>query len=148
MPSSKSVQTTRIREQIRALHEALIDIISVINRPQRDEMMVREAGISLDRALFPLLVVIERRGPIGVVDLADRVNVKESALRCPWSVIGEQGSGSASPSRVTGHDKEDRPGMWPEWSPLGALRALRYSEELTQKWTPVPFRNNASQNIK
>jgi DNA-binding MarR family transcriptional regulator len=36
-------------------------------------MMVREAGISLDRALFPLLVVIERRGPIGVVDLADRV---------------------------------------------------------------------------
>jgi DNA-binding MarR family transcriptional regulator len=35
--------------------------------------MVRAAGISLDRALFPLLVVIERRGPIGVVDLADRV---------------------------------------------------------------------------
>jgi DNA-binding MarR family transcriptional regulator len=73
MPSRKSVQTTRIREQIRALHEALIDIISVINRPQRDEMIVREAGISLDRALFPLLVVIERRGPIGVVDLAERV---------------------------------------------------------------------------
>jgi DNA-binding MarR family transcriptional regulator len=44
-----------------------------MNRPQRDEMMVREAGISLDRALFPLLVVIERRGPIGVVELADRV---------------------------------------------------------------------------
>jgi DNA-binding MarR family transcriptional regulator len=73
MPSRKSVQITHIREQIRALHEALIDIVSVINRPQRDEMMVREAGISLDRALFPLLVVIERRGPIGVVDLADRV---------------------------------------------------------------------------
>ena len=54
-------------------HEALIDIVSVINRPQRDEMFVREAGIPLDRALFPLLVVIERRGPIGVVELADRV---------------------------------------------------------------------------
>jgi DNA-binding MarR family transcriptional regulator len=27
----------------------------------------------LERALFPLLVVIERLGPIGVVDLADRV---------------------------------------------------------------------------
>ena len=53
MPSRKRVQTTHIREQIRALHEALIDIVSVINRPQRDEMMVREAGISLDRALFP-----------------------------------------------------------------------------------------------
>ncbi|PZU06051.1 MAG: MarR family transcriptional regulator [Sphingomonas sp.] len=44
-----------------------------MNRPQRDEAMVRQAGISLDRALFPLLVMIERLGPIGVVDLADRV---------------------------------------------------------------------------
>jgi DNA-binding MarR family transcriptional regulator len=73
MASTKKVQNTHIREQIRALHEALIDIISVMNRPQRDAMMIRQAGISLDRALFPLLVVIERRGPIGVVDLADRV---------------------------------------------------------------------------
>src|SRR6201988_3990939 len=73
MPSRKRVQDTHISEQIRALHGALIDIVSVMNRPQRDERMVREAGISLDRALFPLLVGIERRGPIGVVELADRV---------------------------------------------------------------------------
>jgi DNA-binding MarR family transcriptional regulator len=73
MPSRKYVQNTHNRETIRALHDALIDIVSVINRPQRDELMVREAGISLDRALFPLLVVVERRGPIGVVDLADRI---------------------------------------------------------------------------
>ena len=55
------------------MHGALIDIISVMNRPQRDEMMVREAGISLDRALFARLVDIKRLGPIGLVDLADRV---------------------------------------------------------------------------
>ena len=73
MPSRKRVQDAHISECIRALHRALIDIVSVMNRPQRDEMMVREAGISLDRALFPLLVGIERVGPIGVVDLADRV---------------------------------------------------------------------------
>jgi DNA-binding MarR family transcriptional regulator len=72
-PSRKRVQNTHISERVRALHEALLDIVSAINRPQRDEVMVREAGISLDRALFPLLVVVERRGPIGVVDLADRV---------------------------------------------------------------------------
>jgi DNA-binding MarR family transcriptional regulator len=71
--STKRVQNTHISENIRALHGALIDIVGVMNRPQRDEMMVREAGISLDRALFPLLVGIERRGPIGVVELADRV---------------------------------------------------------------------------
>ena len=44
-----------------------------MNRPQRDEALIREAGIPLDRALFPLLVGIERFGPIGVVELADRV---------------------------------------------------------------------------
>jgi DNA-binding MarR family transcriptional regulator len=59
--------------QLRALHGALLTVVSVMNRPQRDEAMVREAGISLDRALFPLLVGIERVGPIGVVELADRV---------------------------------------------------------------------------
>ena len=73
MPSRKSVQNTHIRDQVRTLHEALLDILGVFNRPQVDELMVREAGMSLDRALFPLLVVIERRGPIGVVDLAERV---------------------------------------------------------------------------
>ena len=58
---------------LRDLHGSLIDIVSVMNRPQRDAVMVREAGIALDRALFPLLVMVERLGPIGIVDLADRV---------------------------------------------------------------------------
>jgi DNA-binding MarR family transcriptional regulator len=44
-----------------------------MNRPQRDEVLIKEAGIPLDRALFPLLVGIARFGPIGIVDLADRV---------------------------------------------------------------------------
>ena len=73
MTSTKSVQNTHISEKLRELHGALIEIVSVMNRPQRDEQMVREAGISLDRALFPLLVGIERFGPIGVVEMADRV---------------------------------------------------------------------------
>jgi DNA-binding MarR family transcriptional regulator len=73
MASRRRVQNTHVSAQLRTLHGALIDIVSVMSRPQRDEMMVREAGISLDRALFPLLVMIERLGPIGVVDLADRV---------------------------------------------------------------------------
>ncbi len=73
MPSTKKVQNTHIGVQIRTLHAALLDIMAVMNRPQRDEAMVRAAGIPLDRALFPLLVGIERFGPIGVVELADRV---------------------------------------------------------------------------
>jgi DNA-binding MarR family transcriptional regulator len=72
MASSKRVQNTHIKRQIRELHGALVEIVSVMNRPQRDEAMIKAAGIPLDRALFPLLVGIERLGPIGVVDLADR----------------------------------------------------------------------------
>jgi len=73
MPSRKNVKNTHIESRLlRQLHGALMDIVSVMNRPQRDEQMVREAGIALDRALFPLLVGIERVGPIGIVELADR----------------------------------------------------------------------------
>jgi DNA-binding MarR family transcriptional regulator len=73
MPSRKKVQNTHISAQLRRLHEALLDIVSVMNQPQRDEALISEAGIPLDRALFPLLVCVERFGPIGVVELADRV---------------------------------------------------------------------------
>lgn len=69
----KSVQNTHISADLRSLHGSLLDIVAVMNRPQRDEILVRAAGIPLDRALFPLLVCIERFGPIGIVDLADRV---------------------------------------------------------------------------
>jgi DNA-binding MarR family transcriptional regulator len=58
--------------RIRKLHMALLSVVSVMNRPELDERMVRKAGIALDRALFPLLVTIERLGPIGIVELAGR----------------------------------------------------------------------------
>ncbi|MBT2117556.1 MarR family winged helix-turn-helix transcriptional regulator [Dyella sp. LX-66] len=73
MPSKKNVQDAHISSQLRTLHGALITIIGVFNRPDRDEAMIQEAGISLDRALFPLLVLVERLGPIAVGELAGRV---------------------------------------------------------------------------
>lgn len=73
MPSTNTVQNTHISGQLRQLHGALLDIVSLMNRPQRDEVLIKAAGIPLDRALFPLLVGIERFGPIGVVEMADRV---------------------------------------------------------------------------
>lgn len=73
MSSRKSVQNTHISDQLRALHGSVLDIVSVMNRPQNDEALIKEAAIPLDRALFPLLVGIERFGPIGVVELADRI---------------------------------------------------------------------------
>ena len=50
MPSRKKVQNTHIGNQLRRLHEALLDIVSVMNRPQRDEALIKGAGIALDRA--------------------------------------------------------------------------------------------------
>jgi DNA-binding MarR family transcriptional regulator len=73
MPSRNKVQNTHIGTLLRQIHGAVLDIVSVINRPQGDAVLIEEAGIRLDRALFPLLVRIERFGPIGVVELADRV---------------------------------------------------------------------------
>lgn len=58
-------------KEIVQLHNTLIDLMGFLSRPQRDTRLIQEAGISLDRALFPLLMGIERHGPIGVVELAD-----------------------------------------------------------------------------
>jgi DNA-binding MarR family transcriptional regulator len=57
---------------MRQLHESVVDLVALINLPQRDDVLLAEAGVTLDRALFPLLVGIERFGPIGVGELADR----------------------------------------------------------------------------
>jgi len=73
MSSTDNVHNTHIGAQLRELHGALLDIVSMMNRPQRDEFLIKEAKIPLDRALFPLLVGVQRFGPIGIVDLADRL---------------------------------------------------------------------------
>ena len=67
------MQNTLEPSLLRDLHGSLIDIVGAMNRPQGDQAILDAAGVALDRALFPLLVLVDRRGPIGVVDLADRV---------------------------------------------------------------------------
>jgi DNA-binding MarR family transcriptional regulator len=73
MPAKRRVQDTHISAQFRELHAALLSIGDAMNRPGNDQRLIGEAGISLDRALLPLLVRIDRLGSIGVVDLAARV---------------------------------------------------------------------------
>jgi DNA-binding MarR family transcriptional regulator len=60
-----------MNKEIRQLHHTLVDLMGLMNRPQRDSALLKEAGISLDRALFPLLIVVERKGPLGVVELGE-----------------------------------------------------------------------------
>ncbi len=103
MPS-RSVQNTHMDASLRELHRAVLDIMSVMNRPQRDEVLIRAAGIPLDRALFPLLVGIERFGPIGVVELADRVGRDYTTVSRQVTRLEElelvQRQGSATDRRV------------------------------------------------
>jgi DNA-binding MarR family transcriptional regulator len=67
------VSNPRRLADVRRIYGAVVDLVGIMNSPQRDARMIGEAGISLDRALFPLLVLVDRLGPIGVVHLADRV---------------------------------------------------------------------------
>jgi DNA-binding MarR family transcriptional regulator len=60
-------------QNIRQFYDALFDLIGLINQPQRDSVLLQEAGVSLDRALFPLLVLIGRRDAVGIMELAGLV---------------------------------------------------------------------------
>jgi len=60
-------------QNIRQFYDALFDLIGLLNQPQRDNVLLQEAGVSLDRALFPLLVVIGRRDAVGIMELAGLV---------------------------------------------------------------------------
>jgi DNA-binding MarR family transcriptional regulator len=52
---------------------ALIDLMSFFSSPRRDEVLLREAGVEIDRALFPLLVRLAAAGPLSVAGLAEQV---------------------------------------------------------------------------
>ena len=60
-----------MKRELLQLREALLDINGILNRPQPDAALIALAGVDLDRALFPLLVRVERRGPLGIVELAE-----------------------------------------------------------------------------
>lgn len=55
------------------LGSALIDLLGCLGSPQRDDALLQDAGVSLDRALVPLLVALGARGALCVADLADLV---------------------------------------------------------------------------
>ena len=87
-------------KDMRAMHAAMVDLFALMNRPQRDDTLLREAGLSLDRALFPLLVGIERLGPVGVGDLADRVGRDYTTVSRQVAKLGAMGLVERRPGRT------------------------------------------------
>jgi DNA-binding MarR family transcriptional regulator len=60
-----------MKRELSELREALLDLTGVLNRPQPDAALIGLAGVDLDRALFPVLARVERRGPLGIKELAE-----------------------------------------------------------------------------
>lgn len=86
--------------EIRRLHHALVDLTGLMNRPRRDTALLQEAGVSLDRALFPLLVAIERKGPLGVVELGELVGRDYTTVSRQISKLNARGLITRRPSKA------------------------------------------------
>jgi DNA-binding MarR family transcriptional regulator len=82
------VHHTRNIDQVAA---ALIDLISFLNSPQRDDVLLREAGVELDRALFPLLVRLGMSGPLSVAALADQAGRDHTTISRQLSKLDRLG---------------------------------------------------------
>lgn len=69
--------STRILDDIAS---ALIDLTGCLNSPRQDEVLLGEAGVALDRALFPLLVRLNAMGTTSVTELAGQVGRDPSTV--------------------------------------------------------------------
>ena len=66
--------------EIDAIAAALMDLMGRLNSPRQDDVLLEAAGVSLPRALFPLLVRIGAAGSIGVTLLAEQVGRDHSTI--------------------------------------------------------------------
>ncbi|WP_434287915.1 MarR family winged helix-turn-helix transcriptional regulator [Celeribacter sp. SCSIO 80788] len=92
--------------EMRELHGAVLDIVAVMNRPQQDARMVEAAGVPLDRALFPLLVLVERFGPLPLGELADRVGRDHTTISRQAAKLEQLGLIQRQPGAKDGRVRE------------------------------------------
>jgi DNA-binding MarR family transcriptional regulator len=77
--------------EIDAIAAALMDLVAILNSPRQDGMLLKAAGVSLPRALFPLLVRIGASGAIGVTVLAEQVGRDHSTISRQVAVLEKLG---------------------------------------------------------
>ncbi len=63
-----------------AIAAALLELTGCLNSPRQDDVLLREAGVSLDRALFPLLVRLSAASAMSVAKLAEQVGRDPSTV--------------------------------------------------------------------
>lgn len=64
-------ETQRVRD-FAALSAAFGDLHAHLHQPQLHNRVLEDAGVSLDAALARLLIGIDRHGPVGIVEIAER----------------------------------------------------------------------------
>jgi len=74
-----------------AIAAALLDLTGCLNSPRQDEVLLRAAGVSLDRALFPLLVRLSHAGGMSVAMLAEHVGRDASTVSRQLGKLEELG---------------------------------------------------------
>lgn len=75
-----------------------LDNVARVSRPKFFAMLLRRAGVELDNALLPLLVLVEMLGPIGVTELAERVGLTHSTVSRELAKLERQGLISRRPA--------------------------------------------------
>ncbi|MDU1900642.1 MAG: MarR family winged helix-turn-helix transcriptional regulator [Klebsiella pneumoniae] len=124
-------------------HGALLDIISVMNQPLRDEQILQAAGVQLEQMLFPLLVAVGRHGPVGVVELADHLGRDYTTVSRQVKKLEAQGLACKQPNRHDRRISEARRRLmnqvlaqWPEDEVQALFRLTRKYADSLQKSSP------------
>lgn len=129
------MHNTHIRN-LSLLYGLVLELMTTVNSPQVHALLVKEAGVSIDRALRQLLVRIELEGPIGVGDLGARVGRDHTTISRQVAKLEQAGFVKRSVN------KRDRRVSTIAVTPLGtsmvetleAARARMFST-LLEKWS-------------
>jgi DNA-binding MarR family transcriptional regulator len=135
-----NTRSGRRNAQIRALHAAMVDLFAMMNQPQRDDVLLEEAGVALDRALFPLLVGIERFGPVGVVGVAERTGRDHTTVSRQIARLAELGLVERRPSAADARVHEaviTKKGR--QMTEALAAARERLAEPVLAKWSEKDF---------
>ncbi len=95
-----------MNEELRRFYDALFDVVGLLNQPQRDAALLQEAGVSLDRALFPLLVAIGRRGTVGIVELAGLVGRDHTTVSRQVATLDRLGLVTRRAGAIDGRERK------------------------------------------
>lgn len=88
------------------LRDALQDLSALMYGTLLHTALTEEAGVSLDRALLPLVQRIERMGPIGVEDLAKMTGRDQSTLSRQVAKLEQLGLVSRNPALADARVRE------------------------------------------